>query len=64
MSNFNLNLHLRRIAALRHLADELAEFTGVDLVTLWLLLLLLRLVTDLLLGLLKALARILARLIL
>ena len=52
---------MRRIAALRHLADELAKFAGVDLVTLRLLL---RLVIDLLLGLLKALARVLARLIL
>ena len=46
---------------MRHLADELAKFTGVDLMALGLLL---RLVIDLLLGLLKALARVLARLVL
>ena len=46
---------------MRHLADELAKFAGVDLVTLGLLL---GLVIDLLLGLLKALARVLARLVL
>lgn len=39
---------------MRHLADELAKFTRVNLLALGLLLL--RLVIDLLLGLLKALA--------